>query len=266
MARAATAAARTSSRPQRAPSRPQQRPARRRSGPARNPRAASASRAARPAAAAAGARILPLPQRLELPALGPAAAGLLDRLLRGRVWVFLIGTLLVGIVFFNVDVLRLNRTIATTTEKATRLKQENARLVLQQAQLASSERIQTEAARIGMVLPAPGDVGYLKSHLNRDARHAAQRMTAPNPVPPPEATSQIEQTPGTAPAASGVTPTTTTAPTGTTAPTSTTTPPTTTQQPTTTTQPQTTASPAPGTTDPAPQSTSPTGGTTAGGP
>jgi cell division protein FtsL len=269
MARAATAAARTSARPQRAPSRPQQRPARRRSGPARNPRAGSATRAARPAAAAAGGRILPLPQRLELPALGPAAAGLLDRLLRGRVWVFLIGTLLVGIVFFNVDVLRLNRTIAATTEQATKLKQENAKLVLEQARLASSERIQTEAARIGMVLPAPGDVRYLKSHLTRDARHAAQRMVPPNPIAAPEATSQIEQTPGTAPAASGVT---------------------TTEQPTTTTQPsgsgvpdagsggQTTTSPTSGTASPSPQtpdpgsqtpdpgSQTPTGGVTAGGP
>jgi cell division protein FtsL len=273
MARAATAAARTSARPQRAPSRPQQRPARRRSGPARNPRAANA-RNARFAGAAAGARILPLPQRLELPALGPAAAGLLDRLLRGRVWVFLIGTLLVGIVFFNVDVLRLNRTIATTTEKATTLKQENARLVLEQARLASSERIQTEAARIGMVLPAPGDVGYLKSHLTRDARHAAQRMVPPNPVPPPEATSQTEQTPGTAPAASGVTQTTTTTPgsgvqdpgSGAQAPTGATAPSTTTQQPTTTTQPQSTASPTPDTPDPTPPSSGTTGGVTAGGP
>jgi cell division protein FtsL len=272
MARAATAAARTGTRPQRAPSRPQPRPARRRSGPARNASASRASKAAgRPAAVAAGARVLlPLPQRLELPALGPAAAGLLDRLLRGRVWVFLIGTLLVGIVFFNVDVLRLNRTIAATTEKATKLKQENARLVLQQARLASSERIQTEAARIGMVLPAPGDVRYLKSHLDRDARHAAQRMVPPNPVPPPEATSQIEQTPGTAPAATGVTQTTSTTPTTgdtTTTPTSTTTPAgTTTGQPTTTTSPQTTASPTPDTPDPTPPSGGTTGGVTAGGP
>lgn len=269
MARAATAAARTSTRPQRAPSRQQQRPARRRSGPARKPRGASAARTARPAAAAAGARILPLPQRLELPALGPAAAGLLDRLLRGRVWVFLIGTLLVGIVFFNVDVLRLNRTIAVTTEKATKLKQANARLVLEQARLASSERIQTEAARIGMVLPAPGDVRYLKSHLNRDARHAAQRMVPPSPVPPPEATSQMEQTPGTAAPATGVTGTTS-APTSTTTPTSTTptstTPTGATGQPTTTTQPQTTASPTPDTPDPTPPSGGTTGGATAGGP
>src|SRR4051812_17113390 len=111
MARAATAAARSAPAPRhaprRAPVRPV-RPARRKSGPARPA-----------AAAAAGARALPLPQRLEFPRLGPVTAGLLDRLLRGRAWVLIVGTLLVGIVFFNVDVLRLNRSIAGTTEHAT---------------------------------------------------------------------------------------------------------------------------------------------------
>jgi cell division protein FtsL len=157
--------------------------------------------------------VLPLPQRLEFPRLGPAAAGLLDRLLRGRAWVLLIGTLLVGIVFFNVDVLRLNRTIASTSERATALKQENARLLLLEAKLASSSRIQQAAAADGMVLPAPGDVRFLKAHSS-DALRADRRMTAPSPVPPPEATSQIEQTPGTAAppagAAGPTTPTTTT--------------------------------------------------------
>jgi cell division protein FtsL len=245
MPRAATAAARTATaRPQRAPRKAQVRPVRRRSGPGRP-------------AAAAGARVLPLPQRLELPALGPAAAGLLDRLLRGRIWVFLIGTLLVGIVFFNVDVLRLNRTIATTTQKASALKQENARLVLLQAKLGSTERIQSEAARNGMVLPAPGDVRYLKSNVAGDSRRAARQMTAPAPVPAPAAIPQTQQTPGTAPPPSPATPQTTS-----------TTPTTTTTTPqSTTTTPQTTASPTPSTPDPTPGTgtTTQTGGATAGG-
>src|SRR5919201_4146596 len=149
MPRAATAAARTGPAPRHAPRRAPVRPARRTSGPGR-------------AAAATGARALPLPQRLEFPRLGAAVSGLLDRLLRGRAWVLLIGTLLVGIVFFNVDVLRLNRSIATTSEKATALKQENARLLLLESRLASSERIQQSAAADAMVLPAPGEVRYLK--------------------------------------------------------------------------------------------------------
>jgi cell division protein FtsL len=215
MARAATAAARTAPAPRhpprRAPVRPV-RPPRRSSGPAR------------PAAAAGGARALPLPQRLEFPRLGPATAGLLDRLLRGRAWVLLVGTLLVGIVFFNVDVLRLNRSITSVSARATKLKQENARLLLEEAKLASSTRIQQAAAADGMVMPAPGDVHFLKAR-RLDGSHAAQRMTAPAPVTPPPATSQTQQTPGTlAPptGADGTSPATTTAPSTTTTPTTTT--------------------------------------------
>jgi cell division protein FtsL len=217
MPRAATAAARTAPVPRHAPRRAPVRPARpvrRSSGPGRSA-----------AGAAPGARALPLPQRLEFPRLGPVTAGLLDRLLRGRAWVLLIGTLLVGIVFFNVDVLRLNRSIASVSERATALKQENARLLLEEAKLASSNRIQQAAAASGMVLPAPGDVHFLKARRG-DALRASQRMTAPQPVPPPAATSQTSQTPGTAapPAgATGTAPTTTATPT-TTTPTTTTTP------------------------------------------
>jgi cell division protein FtsL len=193
MARAGTAAARSAPAPghapRRAPVRPV-RPVRRSSGPGRS------------AAASPGARALPLPQRLEFPRLGPATAGLLDRLLRGRAWVLLVGTLLVGIVFFNVDVLRLNRSITSVSARATKLKQENARLLLEEAKLASSTRIQEAAAATGMVMPAPGDVHFLKAG-RLDPLHADRRMTTPSPVPPPAATSQTAQTPGTAPAPAG---------------------------------------------------------------
>jgi cell division protein FtsL len=198
MPRAATAAARAVPAPRRAP---QSRPARRSSGPARAG-----------AVAAPGARALPLPQRLEFPRLAPSAASLLDRLLRGRAWVLLIGALLGGIVFFNVDVLRLNRSIASTSEKATALKQENARLLLLEAKLASSERIQQAAAADGMVLPAPGEVHYLRAGRG-DAVRASERITVPQPVPPPAATPQTQQPPGTA--VSAAPPATATQPTGT---------------------------------------------------
>src|SRR5689334_23426322 len=106
MPRAATAAARTAPLPRHAPRRAPSRkgrPARRSSGPA--------------GGIGAAARALPLPRALEFPRLGPVTQGLLDRLLRGRAWVLLIGTLLVGIVFFNVDVLRLNRSIASVSDR-----------------------------------------------------------------------------------------------------------------------------------------------------
>jgi cell division protein FtsL len=107
---------------------------------------------------------------------------ILDRLLAGRGWIALIGLLLVGIVFFNVDLLQMNREIARNAEKGAALQRENARLRRDVARLASSERIQEAAAELGLVLPAPGDVRYLKARPILDARRAAKRITEPTPT------------------------------------------------------------------------------------
>ena len=208
MPRAGTAAARTSPRPQAPPARP----SRRRSGPAR---ATAAARAA--AAAAPRTGVLALPRRIELPRI--AAAGLLDRLLRGRVWVALIGTLLVGIVFFNVSVMRLNQTITRANARATQLKRDNGRLLFQVARASSSERIQRIAAARGFVLPVPADVRYLQAKERLDPIRAAHRIVPPQPTIAPLPTPQSEQTAGALAPPSPVRPTATTpTTTGTTGP------------------------------------------------
>ena len=113
--------------------------------------------------------------------------GVLDALLAGRGWIALVFVLLAGIVFFNVDLLQMNRDIAGNDQKISALKREIARNRLDVARLASSERIQESAAQMGLVLPAPGDVRYLKAHPGRDGRQAARRITAPNTaIVPPE--------------------------------------------------------------------------------
>ena len=53
--------------------------------------------------------------------------------------------LLVGIVFFNVDLLQMNRDITSMADRAGQLKRENERLRIDLARLASSERIQETA-------------------------------------------------------------------------------------------------------------------------
>jgi cell division protein FtsL len=88
--------------------------------------------------------------------------------------------LLAGIVFFNVDLLQMNRDIARNADRISALKRQNARLLLDEARLASSERIQEAAAQMGFVLPAPGEVRYLKARPTRDAGQAVKRITAPN--------------------------------------------------------------------------------------
>jgi cell division protein FtsL len=123
----------------------------------------------------------------------PRLAALLDTLLHGRGWIGLVGVLLVGIVFFNVDLLQINRSIATTTRHAASMKQENARLRLEVARLASTERIQRTAADRGLVLPAPGDVRYLRANPSVDGRRAAMRVARPRPQ-------AAEPTPSPAPA------------------------------------------------------------------
>jgi cell division protein FtsL len=88
--------------------------------------------------------------------------------------------LLAGIVFFNVDLLQMNRDIARDADRISTLKRENARLLLEEARLASSERIQESAAQLGLVLPAPGEVRYLKARPTLDAGKAVKTITAPN--------------------------------------------------------------------------------------
>ena len=113
--------------------------------------------------------------------------GVLDALLSGRGWIALVFVLLAGIVFFNVDLLQMNREIAGNAERISTLKREIARHRLDVARLASSERIQESAAALGLVLPAPGEVRYLTARPTLDAKQAAKRITSPNVgyVPPP---------------------------------------------------------------------------------
>ena len=92
--------------------------------------------------------------------------------------------LLAGIVFFNVDLLQMNRDIATTAETAVDVKRENAKLRTEIARLGSSERIQQVAAEAGLVLPAPGEVRYLRSNPPVDARRAVARIEEGAAVPP----------------------------------------------------------------------------------
>ena len=150
---------------------------------------------------------------------------MLDALLSGRVWIGLVGVLLAGIVFFNVDLLRMNREITQMADHAAQLKRENARIRYDVAALASSERIQEAAAELGLVLPAPAEVRYLKSNPTIDARTASKRIIAPDPTVAPDPIVAVPETPiapvvptttSTAPPATTTPPTSTTAasPTG----------------------------------------------------
>jgi cell division protein FtsL len=112
----------------------------------------------------------------------PRGARVLDALLNGRACIAVVGVLLAGIVFFNVDLLQMNREITKTAARAAQIKRQNARLRIDVARLSSSERIQETAAGLGLVLPAPGEVRYLDSRPAIDAKNASKRMSAPDPT------------------------------------------------------------------------------------
>jgi len=133
---------------------------------------------------------------------------LLDALLSGQAWIALVALLLTGIVFFNVDLLRLNRSIAQTSEQAAAVARENARLRMEVARLGSSERIQRAALERGMILPSPGDVRFRRPHPTDAPKAAAnarpaEPASAPAQPPTAQAPPGIEPsaTPGTAPSA-----------------------------------------------------------------
>lgn len=104
------------------------------------------------------------------------ATRLLDRVHPGRVWVALVGALLVGIVFFNVSLLELNGGIAKTSERVTELKRQNSDLRLDVARLGSAERIERRAAALGFYLPEPNEVTYLSAEPAADAPTAATAL------------------------------------------------------------------------------------------
>src|SRR5215208_4696738 len=104
---------------------------------------------------------------------------LVDRLLRGRAWIWLIGIMLGGIVAMQVSLLKLNAGISNAVETASTLERVNADLETEVARLSSGERIQLAAAEEGMVPPPAGDVAYVTARPGADPRLAAERLQSP---------------------------------------------------------------------------------------
>src|SRR5205085_833946 len=86
---------------------------------------------------------------------------LLDRLVRGRAWIPLLGVMLAGIVAMQVEVLKLGASIGRSIERSTALQSRNELLRESVASLADEQRIERLASGLGMVMPTPGAVGFL---------------------------------------------------------------------------------------------------------
>ena len=235
--------------------RPAQRPPRRVSGPARGGRPKAGAPVPRGGAVAVTP---PLGLRLARRGGRIVDARFLDRLLRGRVWIGLLAVGLMGIVFIQVSMLRLNAGISRAITTAETLSHQNASLRADISKLDSGERIADSAGALGMVQPAAGSVNYLDARKG-DARAAAQAIRPPRKdatgasasaaAAPTQATTTVQAAPATAqPQAQAAT----APPAATTATTTQTTPPAAAQAP------ATTAAAPPATTTTAPAQSAPT--------
>jgi hypothetical protein len=179
------------------------------------PRRASASTAKRrrgntpitgfvPVAAAAGA------------VGGIADSGLFVWLTRGRLWIGLLGALLVGIVGLNVVALSFSASSSNAGQAADSLRRANSALRAEIAGKLSNSEIQQVAAKLGLVMPGAGDVGYVSTSPH-DAKTAAQRLRDGElTIAAPVATTTPVATVPADPAATTIDPVTTTDPAATT--------------------------------------------------
>jgi hypothetical protein len=132
------------------------------------------------------AAVTPMPARLVPLAMGRTAvavsgladSGLVHRLTRGRLWIGALTTLLVGIVSLNVVALSFNASSSRVGRQADALDRESSALRAKIATNgASNQRVQTAAAKLGLIVPEPGSVGYLRPSPD-DAAVAAKRLAS----------------------------------------------------------------------------------------
>jgi hypothetical protein len=105
----------------------------------------------------------------------------LDRLVRGRGWIAIVGVGLIGIVFLQVSLLNLNAGISRAVAAAETLERQNATLRESISELDTGERISGAAAEAGMIMPSAGEVRFLDAR-RADGRRAAAGIRPPKPV------------------------------------------------------------------------------------
>jgi hypothetical protein len=106
---------------------------------------------------------------------------LVDRLLRSRACIWLIGILLGGIVAMQVSLLKLNTGISNAYVTQETLEHKNQAIKAQIAELTSGELIRNQAIDLGLVDPDAGNNRFLNSRgADRDAARALKRMQWPS--------------------------------------------------------------------------------------
>jgi cell division protein FtsL len=166
------AAAAPAVRPRRAPT---PRGPRRVSGPVRRAPSIAPRRSTRPGAATTvNGFALGLISAVE----ALAQHRLLDRLIRGRMWIAIVAFALIGIVALQLGLLKLNGGIGRAIEREALLQRQNAALSVENSELAAGPRVEALASQLGMAFASPSQLRFLDSHPRADTARAAATLAA----------------------------------------------------------------------------------------
>jgi hypothetical protein len=159
---------------------------RRTTGPRRAPATRRPRRVSGPANPARGragstrpqARVWSGPLHAAEVAEAVATHRLLDRLIRGRVWIGVIAFALIGIVTMQLVLLKLNAGIGRSLVREALLQRENATLSAENSEAGAGEQIEAQAARDGMEQIPAKALSFLTSHAASDVGKAAAALSA----------------------------------------------------------------------------------------
>jgi hypothetical protein len=119
---------------------------------------------------------------------------LLDRLIRGRIWIGVIAFALIGIVTMQLGLLKLNAGIGRSLAHEALLQRENATLSTENSEMAAGERVEAQAEHAGMELIPAGALHFLAAHPSSDASKAAAALSSAPSAQATGTTSQTEMT------------------------------------------------------------------------
>jgi hypothetical protein len=104
-------------------------------------------------------------------------SGLVVRMTQGRLWIGVLGVLLVGIVTVNVATLSFASASGKLDAQITALEKENSMLESRAAQHYSTARVRGEAAELGLAMPTTEEPKLIEAKRG-DAATAAARLAA----------------------------------------------------------------------------------------
>jgi hypothetical protein len=103
---------------------------------------------------------------------------LLDRLIRGRIWIGLVAFALIGIVTLQLGLLKLNAGIGHALQRESSLQRENATLSIENSELAAGNLVEASAVRLGMEMLPVGSLHFLTARPWTDAGKGAAALSA----------------------------------------------------------------------------------------